>query len=136
MDWVWIAALAWVVVAIPLALLVGRYLLRSDELEVGSRQLPDSVTQRRSDERDERSASRRTRSDPERPPSRRSTPHPAAIRSVHTAERCPGNHGPGHDLTPPADGQDGPSAGRMSHDGRRKPPLDPPWRRMAAHRRP
>jgi hypothetical protein len=32
MEWLWIAALAWAVLAIPLALLIGRYLVRSDEL--------------------------------------------------------------------------------------------------------
>ncbi len=31
MEWLWIAALAWVVLAIPLALVTGRYLVRADE---------------------------------------------------------------------------------------------------------
>lgn len=31
MDWIWIAALVWAAVSLPLALVTGRYLRRSDE---------------------------------------------------------------------------------------------------------
>jgi len=31
MDWLWIAALAWILLAVPLALVTGRYLTRADE---------------------------------------------------------------------------------------------------------
>ncbi len=34
MDWIWIAALAWAAVSLPLALLTGWYLRRSDERDV------------------------------------------------------------------------------------------------------
>ncbi len=40
MDWIWIAALAWAAVSLPLALVTGRYLRRSDERDAARDRYP------------------------------------------------------------------------------------------------